>query len=797
MRILLGKTDLPVLKKAVKIIRKQARLTMKQTETLDGLSSSLGYLDYKQLSRLTTQDKALPAPCVTLDVIHEQITPWLENIINPVALNNDDYIQASLFIDKLNFKSFSILKSKSPKILIMDEFGMHYNSISKNQKEREIKLLREMGIPTYEWFCQTPSKLPTDKNIVLLKTLIDKTSLLLSNPIFSGLSHDDTLLFSAFKNKVLYEAIPESMISASDLTRSNIDKPIKPLGFSIIEGILNEKKIWSLYNDNLGAHLPIIFPSIYQAQYFQWQLASSGSIDVEAFMKSTGNDQGFDLTGVASFKIGSVKEQLITVRNGEMKENDFNQFLRTKNKYLNKVVIGKEFNDISIYEHSILDLNLPFIPPKEYLSPYNIPDFDSMTYPRIMNGNREALCHYSQMLGGIKKYSREYLVENDGTYDKALDFIESKIAYKESTDPYLNEYEPKELKESFPMLLERFTLEQVSLWHEEMIDNSGYRSNSSIHFNETALIENIFVKLIFLDENIACKEEHHHDVALVLFNEGISTKEIVSTLEKLVLCKKHFNQDINMISIAAYEFNLLGKESDVITKGEKRTIMSDMWRTGRKYGIKVTQSMSDFTKEPIIDGLNKMSVKYMGIKLHQDEQSDLRKLPPGYQFALKEVFEANNADFPYDVEQSKSSLNTIVDDYKKNDTKKIVSVAVDEVMKSLSSFNGLRISHIIGWLSSNNRDTSVNHLYDNPHYYVCTKKIEDYIFCYVSTYSEDVTTVIRDYKDVETAIKFKDHYCRDSGLITSEIDSKASKLLLSHLDKPFLAFGIIYQRNFT
>lgn len=787
MRILLAKKDLPLLKKAVKIIRKESLSKIKQSETLDGISTALGYIDYKQLNRLAILNDVTTDSPISIESIHEQITPWLENVIDPTNLNGN-YFKASILIEKLNLKSLSVLNNKRPFKLIFDEYFNYSQSMFAREKELEVLLLRKMGIPTYHWYALEPSKNPADKNIVLLETLIDKTSLLLQDPIFRDISahyHEDMSLFEAFKNKVLYEALPESMISAMDLLSSKAIKSFNPLGFTIVEGILNNKEVFSLYNDNLGAYLPAVYPEIYSARYALAQLASSGDIDIEAFQEKRGKDKDHNLNGDAYFQ---GNKALLKVKDGVMKENDFNQFLWTNNKYLGKLIIGTEFNDLSIYEHGIYDLNLPFDPDtsKEFLNIYNIPSFDNeMAYPNIMKGNQEALINYCLLLGGINKYSREYLLDNDSAYDKAIDYIESKTIDNHDIDDYIHADSVEELRKAFPKLLKRFSLQQVDTWHENMTMDSGYRSNGNLHFNESNMISDIYHETLFAEVKINLKKKHHNDVSLVLLDQGFSNNEIASMLEKINMCQKAFDSDMSIINSASYEFNKIGEDNNVVSNGDEKTLLSEMMRSGRKHNIMVTQHISDFDGSYMHGELKKLSSEFLDIKMHQTEQSDLRRLPPAYQIVLKEIFDENNLDFSYDIVSSKSILS----EDKLFATKKYVGKGLNEVIKRIKDVSKFRMNDIIEWLAAN--DNLITYLDEKPLYFVCIKTIDSRTFCYVSIYNDDCDYTVADFENAKDAINYKDNYIAKESYSQSGIGGSERKLLDSLLDKHHFAFGKI------
>lgn len=715
MRIPLGKKDLPLLKKAVKIIRKASfHKSLKQMESLDQVAKALGYIDYKQLLRLTQLDKSYPVPSVTLNVIHAQLSDAIESYINPLSVSSDNYIHASSFIEKLNLKSLTTLNPEKPKLFIFDEYSQYHNY--NNNNDNFIKIVENLGFPSNKWFLHNnPEDAVNDRSIIIHEKLSKALKSIITNDddihTLANLKTEKRL--SQLKHKLEYDVIPEILISPHELIQDHNDLNVSPYGFNIISGNIDSTHIYALYNNSLKAFIPVVFKTLSSANQALCMLITQQGIQ---------NIKKHKVDGNAVFP---AIESTIKVHNGEMKESDDNHFLRTNNKVIGNLLNVLNFSKLSI--DNVLNDNtieLPFTPPKQVLSYPSIPHFYGMSFIDVSAESQDRIGACSEFIGGIEQYSREQLSQE--TINSAINYIGDKIkAINYDESEYINVDDKDEFKEKFVNLLKIFPMNQISEWHDDYAESVGYRARGYIYASEIEVVSHILYGLLLKDNNIENKYSNYDYqlLPLVLFGFGLSGNDIIDKMNTLIKLKKKLCRDIDTINSAEYEAKRINNDEEIISAGDRVATFHDLCRSTRKHSIQVTQKLSDFSN----DSLAKFELIHK-FKNTEEEKKHFNQLRLGYQMTIMKLFESKEIEFYFDKPSHNYTLSE--DEYRINC--QFINDGLNSIGQDIKDFY---MADLLNYLTEN--DPTFAYLKDNPHYFLCAKMINGKKYLYFTTYIED------------------------------------------------------------
>jgi len=591
MRIPLIESDLLILKKAVKLIRKQLVNSPKHSELLDTVSVWFGYFDYKQLVRLLIEVNT-QLNKTELHRIESEAFRWLHN-------NQIEEDRANNIVDSLKFKKLSsfhtipnnllvqnndtkdyigTLKnytnelheqernlatvSSNPKVHL-DEFSRVSHSLyPSKQGDSVINAIAVSGSIRSEWWVPGCSSSVSQPTVVILDKLIPLAEEILNEPQFGhNKCRDwDNKTKETFKSRV--ESMwPMAMISAYEAVKS-VELRIKPFGFEVLYA-LDEKtgrEVYLLGNRALGAYLPNVWYSIENATNAMAQLliAAYEQISPDEKLSNTLlvdpiNDK---------IKITENKEEYSVVRLDQL------NFDVHVSKTIQEREVLSNLDYFNLRNANIEIERSPFygsIKNERSLSPWltdcarNRINTAFEKYSRTLTKAFELLNQFNT--GPIIELIKAYVIEN----------------YDEQWSEYLDIDEPEKLKDSFPALFKvpEFNENILDNWHYDCATFTGFprKTCGSICVDQSEMIGFAFFNSITGEE---CKSKHDRDVGVVL-----AAYCLVNQLTDVNVIKNEFNllkrsvEELNRLSFDINETEQNLREF----KSEKRTITSGVKRT--------------------------------------------------------------------------------------------------------------------------------------------------------------------------------------------------------------------------
>ena len=582
MRIPFVKNDKPVIKKIVKAVHKLTGKIHNHHELLEQFAKAAGYLDYKQLKRLMSQDISSKG---TLQEFHEKIEQWL------CDLNVD---QPSRAVNRLNLSRLSaFLKPNptfTPTLLIIDEFGMHMDSFAEANNDDISNLLRELGLPRYRWHVSHYTDID-QPSVVVLDRIAPKIREVLKQPDFVHMNDLSPTLRKPCQDKltsiILDEIVPQSLLSARDWVNTLAEHfRDGPFGFMIVKGKSSDANtdLWALYHEPTSGFAPYVWTELEKAKQAMAEITSLCKVMISPD-HSIDHNGIFELPGIViNKKVSlSITKGLITGFEGSDSLT-----LNQKDGPVDYLVI--EYSKSSLSMDSLAKLPFQYLNNDEnaYLYP-NLPTNYQSISTFMDQDSYTSLTHVNNRLKGLKAYSRDRLKE--ANLQPIADYLASALPslLKENEDLDVSDLwvdSVDDLIRSFPSLTKHFSFAQVDEWHDYVACSlNRYKNRGDIYAGETEVCAALLWKSLFghFPENNLTM-----DVASIALSYGIENNlsdysVLLDAVNSLHATWQEHDVLVYQIRDISEGLRKLKRPDGFVSVGSEHLTRTDVFRIGRKY----------------------------------------------------------------------------------------------------------------------------------------------------------------------------------------------------------------------
>ncbi len=513
MRLTITPKDLPVLKKAAKILRRNWPTKLGQQKALNIVSQLLGYQDFFHLTREQAADAEHSLERLTLD---EQVqTQLLANGVDPDVTET--------LINNLPWNHLSTFKTRvQSKRLFIDEFSTHLHSNYQNTGSDIVDLLSSLQMPRFSWW--TPKQVDDihAASIVILSKAIPLIRQVKEDMGWGSFDLNDESKVEELKYRITSDVFPKAMISALDVVTDDA-VPAHPFGFEVREASMNSSPCWLIHHPDTFSFLPAVFAQEHDAQVAMATIAATGAQPKHSDEKT--------MHGVASLTLGN-REIKVRVEEGIIIDAiDQNAGMPDRKPHHTLSSLG-----FTLIQYRNLDVNPlsknALLDPSARLEPDDKESYDYLIIPESPIEVQGAASQ--QALDLLRNYQLRYqsqlrnatnvLANEIPTF--AIDWLCQELIpgnYSPS-DEYEYEIEPSEMAEHVPQLTKEFPPQLLDDWYYSYVSDT----QMCRPFGHTVGEPWEFVGYLAYKALTHCEPRNQQDteVGLILLNLGLKNGQI-------------------------------------------------------------------------------------------------------------------------------------------------------------------------------------------------------------------------------------------------------------------------------
>lgn len=588
MRLTITPQDLPVLKKAAKILRRNWPTKLGQQKALNIVSQLLGYQDFFHLTREQAVDAERSSERLTLD----------EQVQTQLLANGVDTDVTETLINNLPWNHLSTFKTRAQsKRLFIDEFSTHLHSNYQNTGSDIVDLLSSLQMPRFSWWAPKQVDDIHAASVVILSKAIPLIRQVKEDMGWGSFDLNDESKVEELKYRITSDVFPKAMISALDVVTDGTVHA-RPFGFEVREASMNSSPCWLIHHPDTFSFLPAVFAQEHDAQVAMATIAATGAQPKHADEKT--------MHGVASLTLGN-REIKVRVEEGIIiNAIDQNAGMPDTKPHHTLSSLG-----FTLIQYRNLDVNPlsknALLDPSARLEP---DDKESYDYLIIPESPIEVQCAASQQtLDLLRNYQLRYqsqlrnatnvLANEIPTF--AIDWLCQQLIpgnYSPS-DEYEYEIEPSEMAEHVPQLTKEFPSQLLDDWYYSYVsDTQMCRPFGHTVGEPWEFVGYLAYKALTHSEP---RNQQDTEVGLILLYLGLKNGQIDQdllnkhriALEADLKTLETWRSDVNQVK---YGLKGMMPEGGVVSHGDKQTTLTDSFRASRKWNagpIMAQQSISD------------------------------------------------------------------------------------------------------------------------------------------------------------------------------------------------------------
>lgn len=585
MRIAITGQDIAHVKKSAKIYRRNTVNGIGQQKSLDHIAFLLGYKDYFNLSN---ELASIPEEA-ELSVFLANIEPFLKS-----SFGTDSFAMES-FVSVL--KKLSAFKPKPQKLfIIQDEWGEYSRIHEKATGGDVVDKLSALGLPRYEWWVANPNLSDIhEPSVVVLSKVIPCIREFAEAGGWTVSDMHDPARRLLLAGRIRNEVFTHCQVSAYQAVN---EFEISPFGLSAVIGELANSDgtsviVWVLANRETHSFLEPVFETEEAAKEALAWIALRGGLRIgEAGFNGTVN---IALNGLITFATLPVENQIkASVISGKIVDATEGASLRpsdTPHHVINahgfKLIQYRDLDKLRLGADYLSFLNdiASLDPFKDSLGHYlHLPDSPEKMHGAIVGQTLSYLRQLHSQFKGLVNLSNtgwplpEHVI---GWLSKQLVPVDHKV----SPDHYYD-FPIADMVKHYPQLCKNFPMDLLDGWYSDYLhDTQGLRSYRSIDSDNMEFASYLVFGAVM---QTAAKAPEHVEIGsallkLILFSHKIDIGALKERCNYLLEWIEVFDEWRKDISEVADGLNQLQPDSGMISHGEKRTTMTDLYRIGRKF----------------------------------------------------------------------------------------------------------------------------------------------------------------------------------------------------------------------
>lgn len=599
MRIAISEQDIALVKKSAKVLRKHLTGKIGQQKALDTVSTFFGYKDYFSLTR---EGQLEAGDGISLQYFEAHITPSLKSI----GLSDAD--ADSLFSIWSKLSAFK--QPSRPKIMIHDEFGVHMDAQRRSLNEDVIDFLSLNNLHRYEWWVAASggrARSIHEPSVFVLNKIIQQTRKLEEElghevPRFKSEQFDD------MAERIRSMVLPTSLVSA--LAAVTDDKiAAKPFKFDIAPGQMvshrgARQSVWVICHTGTDSMLEPVFLTREAAQTALAGILVTGSLASVEYASG--------IHGMGEISIKKEKRWSHPVETNEIVV----KFQAVEGKIVD-AVMGKgepklaAHHRMNVHGFELIqyrDLNTARLPANTFSrwGSTELPtrqedtgyDYTIASLPKSSEGafgaiSDESLARLRKLLSNFKTLARTAQEKIQSPIpNNIIEWMHSRlVSPSRVVDPeQYYEFDLMAMARHVPQLAERFPSDLLDEWHSSYIyDIRGNRPYGELEGEPVEFISYLFYYALTGKEPKGSNDVKVGAVILSLVLQESSGQIHIDVLNEyrrgLESTLEVMNNWWSELNSFQYGLEHFVPDEGMVSHGDQKTTMSDLFRVGRKFSV--------------------------------------------------------------------------------------------------------------------------------------------------------------------------------------------------------------------